>query len=605
MTTRVWIILNLCLNFASYADSATQTDWHFGDGFWGPSGAWGYSFYQEFGIIYNIPSQILLRETPEYTVAEGLSNVHSVYSLDIDNDGDIDIISGTLQGIIWWENSDGAGMSWSEHIIDGECSGAQSVSSLDLDGDGDPDVLAACYYDDSISWWENSDGSGTMWNEHIIEGDFTNALYVFPVDIDGDDDIDIVGSAWWDDEISWWENTNGCGTSWTQHVIGTEMSQTQAIYSSDIDGDGDMDILNAANTPAKVCWWENGDGQGTLWIEHDIDDTFIGAASVHAMDMDGDGDQDILGASSAYQFNKVVWWENDGGSGTSWTEHLVDTGSKGVYSLFVEDIDYDGDLDIIGSAKWDDDVIWWENEDSNRSWNKHIVEGEFNWVNSVCVSDLNSDGDLDFIGGSYSGEVCWWHYLAGYPSVGVLESKCLYLQSDPGWGTIDWSAETPSGTSVTLMVRSSDSPDIEDMGGWSDTLHVPGSLIGILDEGDSYFQYKAILRTSLDSITPILNDVTVGWHSLGFGEGEPELPKFYPISPNPCSFLQVKFELPETLSIQISIFDLSGRLVSEIKVNELSPGLHSLDLGHFLPGIYFCRMISEDFSVTNRFAMLE
>lgn len=604
MKVRVWIVLSLCLNITSFADSATQTDWHEGGRSWVPGSRWGNSFYDEFGIFYSIPSQISLRETPEHSITDGLRGSRSIYLADIDNDGYNDIVSGISPGISWWENIDGSGLLWSEQIVDSGCSGARSVASMDLDSDGDFDVLAACFHDDTISWWENTDGSGTTWDEHIVDGDITDPSYIFPVDIDNDEDVDIVGSAWWDNKIYWWENTNGCGTSWVAHAIDTQLSKEQEVYSTDIDTDGDMDILIAADTPGRVSWWENGDTQGTVWIEHVVDDSFTGAASAQGMDMDSDGDQDILCSSSAYQFNRVVWWENDGGSGTSWIEHPVDTGTSGVYSLLSEDIDLDGDLDIIGFATWDKDVIWWENKDSGISWEKHIVEGEFSDVLSVCVGDMNGDGDIDFIG-SNSGDVCWWDYLDGYPSVGVLESRCLYLQNDPGWGTIDWSAEIPSGTSVTFMVRSCDSPDMEDMGEWSDTLYAPGSLTSILGEGDSYFQYKAILSTSYDFITPILNDVTVGWLSLGSGEGEQALTKFYPISPNPCSSLQVKFELSETLPVIFSVFDLSGRLIHETNANELSLGIHCLDLGNFLPGIYFCRMISNDFAATNRFAVLE
>jgi hypothetical protein len=47
-----------------------------------------------------------------------------------------------------------------------------------------------------------------------------------------------------------------------------------------------------------------------LTYEHTITDTFDGAWSVHAVDLDGDGDTDVLGAATLA--DDLTWWENDG-----------------------------------------------------------------------------------------------------------------------------------------------------------------------------------------------------------------------------------------------------------------------------------------------------
>ncbi len=49
---------------------------------------------------------------------------------------------------------------------------------------------------------------------------------------------------------------------------------------------------------------------GQSWTEHDIDAAFSNANSVYAVDVDGDGDMDVLGA--AYNADDITWWENDG-----------------------------------------------------------------------------------------------------------------------------------------------------------------------------------------------------------------------------------------------------------------------------------------------------
>ena len=42
-----------------------------------------------------------------------------------------------------------------EQIISTSANGASSVYSTDLDGDGDMDVLSASYHDNKIAWYEN------------------------------------------------------------------------------------------------------------------------------------------------------------------------------------------------------------------------------------------------------------------------------------------------------------------------------------------------------------------------------------------------------------------------------------------------------------------
>src|SRR3990172_6936129 len=68
------------------------------------------------------------------------------------------------------------------------------------------------------------------------------------------------------------------------------------------------------------------------WTEHAISTTAIGAWSVFAGDVDGDGDTDMLSAS--YGANKIDWYENDGTpSVDAWAEHSISTTANVAYSV--------------------------------------------------------------------------------------------------------------------------------------------------------------------------------------------------------------------------------------------------------------------------------
>ncbi len=43
---------------------------------------------------------------------------------------------------------------------------------------------------------------------------------------------------------------------WTKHVVG-EQSEATYIYSEDVDGDGDLDVVTTSYTDGEILWYEN------------------------------------------------------------------------------------------------------------------------------------------------------------------------------------------------------------------------------------------------------------------------------------------------------------------------------------------------------------
>ncbi|RLD56313.1 MAG: hypothetical protein DRJ01_15405 [Bacteroidetes bacterium] len=65
------------------------------------------------------------------------------------------------------------------------------VRVFDLDGDGDIDILSSSYYDNKIAWYENTDGQGTFVPQQIIDSP-TQSSNVMAYGLDGDGDNDIL-----------------------------------------------------------------------------------------------------------------------------------------------------------------------------------------------------------------------------------------------------------------------------------------------------------------------------------------------------------------------------------------------------------------------------
>ncbi|MEM9597991.1 MAG: FG-GAP-like repeat-containing protein [Acidobacteriota bacterium] len=335
---------------------------------------------------------------------------------DLDGDGDLDLASadGVSDGITWTENLTlhRSARFDVEGTVDGSFDGARAVQAADLDGDGDQDLLGAAIFEDRVAWWENVAGDGSAWTEHVVDGSFDGAHAVRAADVDGDGDLDVLGAAEEGHLLAWWPNTLDTGGGWTRNVIATLFLGANDIFPADLDGDGDLDVLGAAEGLDEITWWENIAGDGSAWTETVIDTTFDRPHSVTAADLDEDGDLDVL--ASGETADAVTWWENTAGDASAWTEHVIDNSFDGAYSVYAADVDGDGDLDVMSSAQIADIISWWENLGGAAAWTKRDLTF-FNQAWWAEAADLDGDGDLDIFGAAFKdgGKISWWDNLDG------------------------------------------------------------------------------------------------------------------------------------------------------------------------------------------------
>src|SRR5690606_17663105 len=149
-----------------------------------------------------------------------MSDTYRINLADLDGDGDLDAMGATvfMDIISWYENIDGLGNFGPRNIISNIADGANDVIAADIDNDGDMDVISAS--DNSgLAWYENLDGQGSFSTPKTINNIITGSRSVVATDLDGDGDMDILGNGGQPAQIFWMENMDGQGTFGTMHII--------------------------------------------------------------------------------------------------------------------------------------------------------------------------------------------------------------------------------------------------------------------------------------------------------------------------------------------------------------------------------------------------
>jgi hypothetical protein len=297
----------------------------------------------------------------KFVMADAFGGAVFVYAEDVDGDLRTDVLAAGWyrNQIAWWRNGGGDPITWTKQAIANNFLHAHEVYACDVDRDGDIDALGASA-GSTIAWWRNDGGNPIVWTAQVLGSNANGARSVRAADLDHDLDIDVVGAALTDNEISWWRNDGGNPIQWTEIAITSTFGGAHMVRTCDLDSDGNVDIVAAGYTADEVAWWRNGGGNPVTWTKQTIALGFDGAVTVCPEDIDGDGDQDILGA--AQDVNDLTWWSNDGGDPIVWTEHSIDDDFPGVWPAYAADLNGDAQMDVVAGGATADELRWWRND---------------------------------------------------------------------------------------------------------------------------------------------------------------------------------------------------------------------------------------------------
>ena len=373
----------------------------------------------------------------EHLIMEGYAYPYGIWAADLDKDGDLDLTSAdyTPANDLYWFENDGSG-TFSRRFIqkdDPERLERHMVGDVNLDTH--PDVVIVKNLYGHLLWFQNPGNpeSRELWKRHVITTNLAGAYSVAISDLDSDGDPDVAASSWrMGNQFAWFENpgtecvgppTQLCyeeGREWPKHLIDANVAETRCIRVADVDGDGDEDLMGTAAGDGLVLWYENsGDPLSRPWKRHLIDSSAPRAMHGNPVDMDRDGDPDLvlalgMGANGGGEDHSgVVWYENDGTPGDGpWPRHTILESLPSAFEAVAGDLDGDGDPDVAVTA-WGSagQVLWLENPgDPRLPWSAHSLKTSWPRANMVILADLDGDGDLDVaaVAEIGSNEFRWW-----------------------------------------------------------------------------------------------------------------------------------------------------------------------------------------------------
>ncbi|MBN2566452.1 DUF2341 domain-containing protein, partial [Candidatus Woesearchaeota archaeon] len=384
------------------------------------------------------------------------ADTRATYIVDLDRDGDMDIIYGDdSDDIRGCRNDGGASFTCSWDLEDSGDSDIRSVTVGDFDNDGWLDIAYTNSAGEDVYVIRND---GTPWGDDwarttVLNGD-SDMNMIDAADIDRDGFLDLVfavdddwGGQTYDMDVYWAQNDQSpFDGGWTNVRVDDAGSDVLSVVAADFDGDGWIDVAATDNGDAVQVSENDGTPLGSDWTTDDIDnDIGNDAWNLDAGDIDGDGVPDLVAPRTAD--DDIYWYMMDSTpfGDPDPSQSTVGLSSEGdLYAVELADIDMDGDLDVIVGHLGDDIEIY-ENLGGGTfaaAFDAYADVGDD--VFSVAVEDLDNDENsniLDFFTNASENleEGVDGAEFSGYDNLSAGQNSTFAFIFSPD---ADWSGET-------------------------------------------------------------------------------------------------------------------------------------------------------------------
>jgi hypothetical protein len=543
-------------------------------------------------------------------VADRTFGGHSVVGGDFDEDGLNDLASGSIDDakLAWYENL-GGGTYGIDQPVNRNTSGVSGMCASDVDDDGDQDLVVTSSLDDKVSWFENLGtsfgpqqyistntfqatdvisadfnadniddlailgedelwvylNSGSGYSTYLVSTALDDTRGVIAVDIDGDSDLDLVTTSWFDSKLAWYENL-GAGIFGPQIFLKT-VGGADALASSDFDNDGDPDLIVGNEFSDRIAYYENLGG-GSFSDSTVLMSSLNGVYHAQAADLDQDGDDDVLAVG--FFASSIVWCENLGG-GNFGPKQTITNALSNPYHAITWDPDGDGDLDILVSVFGENRFVSIESLGAGNFGARIQIDDPFEDAIVTAVADFDEDGDDDMVGG-FSNTT---YYIQNLRLTNCNSSVAPtgLSSSVSGDAILSWTP-VPGSQGCQVQGRPVGAPSFSSLspivGFEVSSATIPASF---LTPGQDYeWQVRCACTISPLDVTPfsVLNIFSVPLKTASTN---------YQAYPNPAEDVLYFSGLKE--NEQLILLDLQGKVVLEGSLNQ-----SQLDLENLASGMY-------------------
>jgi hypothetical protein len=293
--------------------------------------------------------------TGAWTRATFPVDADAMLTVDVDGDGQLDVIAQTLPNVYWLKpNADGsqwtartvASLTPTEHVNSQGYRLARIVA-----GSPRPEIV---FTTGNGVWYlriPDSPSTGAWPSVQIASGTTEDVLAVGDINGDGLDDV-VASDAANGKTIYWYQNPGNGSANWTRRTVGDVTDWADRAELVDINGDGRKDVVvsveNGSATGAVTYWFQAPqDPASQTWTRRMVA-TQGSTNSMSTADLNQDGTIEVVTGEHKGQLRVRLWKSTDGG--LTWTDTLVDSGKESHLGTRLIDLDADGDLDIVSIA---------------------------------------------------------------------------------------------------------------------------------------------------------------------------------------------------------------------------------------------------------------
>lgn len=266
----------------------------------------------------------------------------------------------------------------------------ETVGVFDVDNDKDLDIVSGGFWYKGPEYLDRvAIGAAKRYGEYY--DDFST----IPLDVNGDGNIDFVTGGWFGKRLVWKENPGDEG-EWPEHLI-AETGHIETPRAWDIDGDGIVELIpNTPNNPLVIYRLDkNAEGKGTSNFKA----IKIMEKHGHGLgfgDINGDGRGDLVVHNGWAEAPENPFDE-------AWIFHQeFDFGTASI-PILIADVDNDGLNDAIVGQGHDYGLYWyrqkWDAVTKKSTWIKHAIDPYNSQYHTMEWKDIDGDGKGELITG--------------------------------------------------------------------------------------------------------------------------------------------------------------------------------------------------------------